>query len=976
MMNTSGNKPLSEALSQQLASILDKHPTATLICDQQAHIHLSNKQAEKLLACHASLLQNQSLFTVFFFYRENNLQDLIKNQDENEPIIAYPKTQGSNKQAHSIQLKPFTLDGDNTSSKFFIVTFNLITARAQESQLQKDIGLVEKELTTIRRASLSLIQDALRKKNQAEKNLHALNESHLELYKFQRAVEQSRASVIITDTKAAIEYSNNFASRTSGYSANELQGKDIYELFADQKQRQAFHYIWQQVIHGIPWEGEISSKHKNGNIKWELASISPLRDENAVITHIVIVKEDITKQRELREELIKAKEVAEAANKAKSAFLAMMSHEIRTPMNGVIGMLDILGQTSLSNDQEHYCSVAKNSAEYLLRIINDILDFSKISASKMTLEKIPTSLEELSQEVIELINSQIQSKHLQLSLLIDLDPNTWILCDPSRLRQILFNLLGNAIKFTQNNEDRQGRIIVEIKPGSSKACFVINIKDNGIGMSEEQQALLFQPFQQAEDSTHRRYGGTGLGLSICEGLVKLMHGKIQCHSVLNQGTCFSIELPYHPCPAPKDASLLPDISNLSLIIYSDQDLRRDYLKQSLQFSNSQILIANHVNDIPAMLSTNSDNIILLDVNKDEDAERSYLTLKEKIKQQQIKKLLKFIVLSDKSFSSLNKNDSLHVEYNPFIPQVIHKAIAMVSGRISTAYDKNISAQNPYLWQDTAKQTTEKHPIQSDPLKVDAANILVAEDNGINQEVIAHQLSQIGLHADMAENGQVALNMVKKKHYDLLLTDLHMPLMNGLELAQAIRLHEQTGQHYLPIIAISANTLNEELEKCLAAGMDDCLSKPLQADKLRHIILKYIGNSVQALEDLPTNNRRSNDLNKSEQNSPIDFNCLSTYIGRDHAVQEKFIHLFIKQGTSLIKDINRACEESNTTNISDIAHKFKSSARSLGANQLADICFDIEQAAKDENLEECLKLKVKLLAEFILVEKSLKLFLSN
>ncbi|MBF0192969.1 MAG: PAS domain S-box protein [Magnetococcales bacterium] len=351
------------------------------------------------------------------------------------------------------------------------------------------------------------------------------------------AVEQSPASVVITDTDGIIQYVNPQFCNLTGYSSKESIGVSPGILKSGSMSESAYKQLWDTILAGKIWHGEFHNRKKNGDLYWESASISPIRDSENRITNFLAVKEDITERKKIEDELKRSKEIAEKANESKSMFLAAMSHDIRTPMNAILGMAEILSESKLDDEQSHYLKVINSAGEGLLALINDILDLSKIEAGKLELETIPFSPHELAGNTVKILKTKALSQGVGLSSKIDNSIPDQIVGDPQRIKQILLNLLSNALKFTE-----RGKIVLTITQIQNK-YLRLSVSDTGVGIAKERQETIFQPFKQAESSTTRRFGGTGLGLSICQKLVSLMEGKIWVDSTLDEGSTFYFEIP-------------------------------------------------------------------------------------------------------------------------------------------------------------------------------------------------------------------------------------------------------------------------------------------------------------------------------------------------------------------------------------------------------------------------------------------------
>ena len=357
------------------------------------------------------------------------------------------------------------------------------------------------------------------------------------LFQLSRAVENSPAVIVITDYHANIEYVNPKFSEITGYSAEEVLGKNPRILKAGQLSKEYYVKLWETITAGHEWRGDFYNRKKNGDMFWERASISPIKNDKGFITHFVAIKEDITDQKRIASELLTAQEAAHAANRSKSEFLANMSHEIRTPLSAIIGFSDITLRTDLQPYQHENLLKIKTAGELLLSIISDILDFSKIEAQQMVMEAIPFKLDNMLTNVTHLIQQKVQEKGLQLLLQTSSDISNRLIGDQFRLSQILANLLSNAVKFTE-----KGNIVLETSLQvklRDKVKLKFSVRDTGIGISDHQIKKLFQPFTQADGSTTRKFGGTGLGLSISKQLVTMMDGEIWCESVPGEGSTFS-----------------------------------------------------------------------------------------------------------------------------------------------------------------------------------------------------------------------------------------------------------------------------------------------------------------------------------------------------------------------------------------------------------------------------------------------------
>ncbi|MDH5717586.1 MAG: PAS domain S-box protein [Spirochaetia bacterium] len=356
------------------------------------------------------------------------------------------------------------------------------------------------------------------------------------LIKAWHILEQSPVSIVLTNKNAEIEYVNPKFCEVAGYTKDEVIGKHTRTLKSGKYPSDYYQKMWNDILTKGEWQGEFHNKKKNGELFWERASISAIKDKNGNITDFVALKEDITKQKEIEEAIIKAKNMAERANRAKTNFLAVMSHEIRTPMNGMLGMADLLSKTKLDNTQKEYLETIRFSGETLLTVINDILDISKIESGKMRLEKRAVNINQMINETMQLFKPLADSKKIKIKSEISKNMPAYIEADPVRLRQILLNLMNNAVKFT-----KKGYIKIKVtskKINNTISQISFSVIDTGIGISKNKLKTIFFSFKQSDESTARKYGGTGLGLAICKKLVEMMDGKINVKSELNSGSEF------------------------------------------------------------------------------------------------------------------------------------------------------------------------------------------------------------------------------------------------------------------------------------------------------------------------------------------------------------------------------------------------------------------------------------------------------
>ncbi|MBK3332422.1 response regulator [Persephonella atlantica] len=614
------------------------------------------------------------------------------------------------------------------------------------------------------------------------------------------------------------------------------------------------------------------------------------------------------KVKEQTKEIRIAKEKAEESARFKSQFLANMSHEIRTPMNGIIGLLYLLEQTELSQKQRHLIRKIDSNAKNLLGIINDILDLSKIEAGKLSIEKVEFDLFETIESLISVIEPKAHEKNLELIVNYDVRLCRHFYGDSLRISQVLMNLLGNAVKFTEKGE-------IELSVSKvRKNRIKFEVRDTGIGLTDEQQKKLFQPFVQADNSTTRKYGGTGLGLSISKRLVEMMNGKIWVESEKGKGSKFIFEIELQEIE--KDRSYHKFDGKRALII-DDNEIWHEILESNLRFFNIQVEHAYSGEEALELLIKNKKkyDIILVDWNM---PSMDGIETSKKIKE--IKKEKSPIIIMVSSFRRIETEEKAQkAGITAFLQKPVD--LKLLEDVLYSTLVNDADKTNYF-------KTDKRNHLTEEINNVKKGNILLAEDNETNQEIILGLLEKTGINIDIAKNGKEAVEKfnLEPDKYDLILMDIQMPEMDGYEATRIIREKDKN----IPIVALTANAFKEDVDKALKAGMNGHIAKPIDVNQLYEVILKYI--SVTS----PLNKDTSN----SSSIKNLNFKYIDIEKGLSHVANNEELYLkILKKFYNNYKDVK--LEHMDDTKLRRTAHTLKGLSANIGANKLSQICAEIE-----------------------------------
>jgi signal transduction histidine kinase/CheY-like chemotaxis protein len=677
----------------------------------------------------------------------------------------------------------------------------------------------------------------------------------------------------------------------------------------------------------------------------------PFKDADGSVIGVISVGRDITERKATQEALKVAKEAAEEATKTKANFLATMSHEIRTPMNGVMSMAQLLDQTRLTADQKDLTKTIRQSAEALLTVINDILDFSKIEAGKLPIERIGFNVMDVVEGTLDLLAPKAEEKGLRL--LFGLEPGlpASVVGDPGRLRQILLNIGSNAVKFTEYGEVRLRARVLERSGTTTRLRF--EVADTGIGLTSRQQAKLFQPFSQADSSTSRRYGGTGLGLSICRNLCELMGGVVGVASEAGRGSTFWVELPFGtegaPVLAPRHA-----IGEAKVLLLGYDAAEAETFEAMLRAGGVQALarILEFREITKDALSSLSPDLVLLNGRPGTPTVTQWARRLAEFRPRQM-----VVVTAPHLAVSALRLDSdavggLDLLGTMAVPPHARRLWDFVAVAVAAA-ERSILTEVS-----AAAATYESPPIEV--ARMHNALVLVAEDNETNQKVIARVLGRLGIAYEIAGNGRIAYEMLPKGGYGLLLSDFHMPEMDGFELAKLIR--KQRAEPRLPIIALTADVLPATEQLCIDAGMDGYLTKPIDLAQLEAAIRKWLpqAEGLRKLAGTADESRPSDtgsqaasldDLIGRLDKKTVDLAVLLSTVGAlDRDVAGLMFGVLDDLGGN-IAQLNDALANSDLRTARSVAHAMKGATKSMGAVELGELFARIQDSIDRRDLDD-------------------------
>ena len=694
---------------------------------------------------------------------------------------------------------------------------------------------------------------------------------------------------------------------TLGYSIEELMSRP-YVDFVHPDDRKATNSEAQNVSSGqTALRFENRYRRRDGSYRWLSWNSSPNLEQGLVYC----VARDVTEQKAAAEELHAAREAAEAASRAKSDFLANVSHEIRTPMNAVIGMAELLLDTPLRGVQREYVSALKESAESLLGLIGDLLDFARIEAGKLELAATPFDLRDLLGDTLRTLGVRAHQKGLELVSRIAPRVPPLVVGDAARLRQVIVNLVGNAIKFT-----RRGEVLVEVEPlaePSDRETLRFVVADTGIGIPPDQQQRIFEAFEQVDRSTTREFGGTGLGLAIAARLVAAMGGRLQVESEPGRGSRFHFDVRFGTAPVPKERAEPrgPRLSGLRVLVVDDNATNRRVLEETLAHWRMRPTLASGAHEALTLLEQAAARkqafpIVLLDANM---PELDGFGLAERIRRRRALAATRLLMLTSG-------------------PRPGDERRAMALG-VSSYLIKPVK-QSDLL--DRMLEALEDRPTGALARAIERPKgrrlrVLVAEDNPVNQKVAAGLLERAGHRTVIVENGRQALEALEGGSFDLVLMDVQMPELDGLEATAAIRERERGTGRRIPIVAVTAHAMKGDAERCLAAGMDAYLAKPLQPPELVATIARLTPGAT------------------------LDEARLLERVGGDRRALAGLARIFLADAPRRLAEIRRAVASADAKALRAAAHALKGAAANFSAAGVTDAALELQQIGDSGEMSE-------------------------
>ncbi|WP_417381862.1 PAS domain S-box protein [Gimesia sp.] len=788
-------------------------------------------------------------------------------------------------------------------------------------------------------------------------------------------VDSSGDAIIGKAPNGTITSWNNGAEVIYGWLEEEVIGETVSILLPPGMAREESEILEAMKTGRRLDQFQTKRMRKDGTIIDVAITVSPIRGMDHLVVGSSSIERDITARRRREEELSKAKDEAEQATRAQGEFLANVSHELRTPMNAILGMLELTLQENLTPLKRDYLQTAKDSADSLLLLVNDILDFSRLEAGRFELEPVPFNLRVMLDEAVKTLSLRACEKGLELICRIDKRVPSRVLGDPTRLRQILTNLAGNAIKFTEQGEvvvsvkliessaeqtgDSQKQTQVnpspELQPGE-KVHLEFSVSDTGIGIAAEDQQRIFAPFAQADASTTRHYSGTGLGLAICHELIGLMEGEMQLSSESGKGSCFSFQVNL-TVVEPEESDLennkssVSELRDLPVLVVDDNRTNRVILEEMLSNWSMSPTPVDSAEEALDRLSAVTDEdkaypLVIVDALM---PETDGFMLLERARKQGLLDSATILMLSSADHQIFSERCE-GLEISAFLEKPVSQSDLLDA--IMTAL------KGPQLERSSVSQIRES----KQTLKV-----LVAEDTPANQKVITAILKKRGHQCVIADNGREAVDYLRNESFDVVLMDIQMPTMDGLQATAMIRENEYGSGEHIPIIAMTAYAMRGDRDKCIAAGMDSYISKPIDAKKLilvlerlamrnqkSHLPGKSLASPQPSLQESEKESLQDAPVSKppiADSRPAIDMRAALKRVGNDVAILNDMVNFFFEDAPGLLKEINEQTVAGDVEELTRAAHSLKGLCANFNASPAVEAAKIIEDYGHQGKLEE-------------------------
>ena len=767
------------------------------------------------------------------------------------------------------------------------------------------------------------------------------------------AMDNADEAIVVTEAQSLesdgprIVFANKTYADLAGHPAEDLIGRPATLLGhqgADETMTLGFHETLQR---GQSLQTEVLFYNINHDQTWLDLRVFPLRAPNGSISHYAAFARDIGDQKEVEAQMRSEKEHAEASSRLKSEFLATMSHEIRTPLNGIIGMSNLLADTALDDSQRRHVDMLMTSADTLLHLINDILDLSKIEADRLELEPVNFDLKNLVFELVDMVRQQIGRKGLEL--VVDIDPELprQICADPGRVRQIILNLLSNAIKFTN-----EGHIYLHVnQPAHETSLIEIIVEDTGVGIAPNAQEKVFEKFSQEDASTTRRYGGTGLGLAICKQLSELLGGSITLKSEEGSGSRFTFSFSYQPVSSTtvqntwlKNKADRDGLVGKRVIMIDDLTACGDSVGRYLRSLNVETRLLHRLNRLSSDLSRwhsqyGMPDLIIIDETPGIGTPCDVMTK------------LKHVLGADLPPILLLATEPLQGRHQALAAMGLSGAIEkpVRPSHLTRATSALISDHTPNMFWTPHPDLDISQPRDGDHQAAQpfaGLQVLLAEDNMINAQIFTHMMERWGARVTIAGNGQEAVEIACSMSFDIIFMDCQMPDLDGYGATRELRQFMKDGAvKPTPIIALTANAMKGDRERCLTAGMDDYLSKPAQARDIARKIQHWTNQQTGEPSAHPsTDIARSTALESNLVDLAL-YNECADILGPSHA---KVVIDFIERLGHMLQELAFAIKQHDFQRTAKLVHPFKSSSAQIGAIGIAKLCRRIEMRTRDKS----------------------------